>query len=60
MNCALISPVVRTNRLRHYQPSRYGIAAAGRDAMALRLWADFGFALILIGVGYQIVSRNVD
>jgi hypothetical protein len=30
-----------------------------RDPMALRLWADFGFAVVLIGLGYQIVSRDV-
>jgi hypothetical protein len=27
--------------------------------MALRLWADFGFAVVLIGFGYQLVSRDV-
>jgi hypothetical protein len=35
------------------------VAAVGRDPMAIRLWADFGFAVLLIGFGYQIVSRNV-
>ena len=30
-----------------------------RDPMALRLWADFGFAVVLIGLGYQIVARDV-
>jgi hypothetical protein len=30
-----------------------------RDPMALRLWADFGFGVVLIGLGYQIVSRDV-
>ena len=30
-----------------------------RDPMALRLWADIGFAVVLIGLGYQIVSRDV-
>lgn len=33
--------------------------SVGQDAMALRLWADFGFAVVLIGFGYQIVSRDV-
>ncbi len=27
--------------------------------MAIRLWADFGFAVLLIGFGYQLVSRDV-
>jgi hypothetical protein len=27
--------------------------------MAIRLWADFGFAVILIGLGYQIIARDV-
>jgi hypothetical protein len=30
-----------------------------RDPMALRLWADFGFAVVLIGLGYQLVARDV-
>lgn len=30
-----------------------------RDPMALRLWADFGFAVLLIGFGYQIIARDV-
>ncbi|MCA6095772.1 hypothetical protein LE181_26870 [Streptomyces sp. SCA3-4] len=30
-----------------------------RDAMALRLWAGFGFAVVLIGIGYHIVARDV-
>ena len=29
------------------------------DPMALRLWADFGFGVLLIGFGYQLVSRDV-
>jgi hypothetical protein len=36
------------------------VEAVGRDPMALRLWADFGFAVVLIGYGYQIVARDVD
>jgi hypothetical protein len=32
----------------------------GRDPMALRLWADFGFAVVLIGFGYQLIARDVD
>lgn len=35
------------------------VMAVGRDPMAMRLWADFGFAVILIGFGYQIISRDV-
>lgn len=35
------------------------VEAVGRDPMAMRLWADFGFAVILIGLGYQIISRNI-
>jgi hypothetical protein len=27
--------------------------------MALKLWADFGFAVLLIGLGYQIIARDV-
>ncbi|GGR47310.1 hypothetical protein [Streptomyces netropsis] len=30
-----------------------------RDTMALRLWADFGFAVLLIGFGYQIIAHDV-
>jgi hypothetical protein len=29
-------------------------------SMALRFWSDFGFAVVLIGVGYYLVSRNLD
>jgi hypothetical protein len=35
------------------------VIAVGRDPMAIRLWADFGFAVILIGLGYQTISRDV-
>jgi len=35
------------------------LAAVGRDPMAIRLWADFGFAVILIGFGYQLIARDV-
>lgn len=35
------------------------VPGVGHDPMALRLWADFGFAVVLIGYGYQIVSRDV-
>lgn len=31
-----------------------------RDPMTLRLWSDFGFAVVLIGYGYQIVARDID
>ena len=30
-----------------------------REPMALSLWADFGILVILIGSGYQIISRAV-
>jgi hypothetical protein len=30
-----------------------------REPMALSLWADFGIMVILIGYGYQIISRDV-
>lgn len=30
-----------------------------RDVMALRLWMDFGFSVVLIGIGYHLVSRDV-
>lgn len=30
-----------------------------RDPMALRLWFGFGFAVVLIGVGYHIFSRDL-
>ena len=36
------------------------VTSVGRDPMALRLWADFGFGVVLIGYGYQIVARDVD
>jgi hypothetical protein len=35
------------------------LPAIGRDPMAIRLWADFGFAVLLIGFGYQLISRDV-
>lgn len=35
------------------------VAEVSRDPMALRLWADFGFAVVLIGFGYHIISRDV-
>ncbi|HEY9608740.1 hypothetical protein [Allocoleopsis sp.] len=31
----------------------------GDDAIALKFWADFGFSVLLIGVGYYLVSRDV-
>jgi hypothetical protein len=33
--------------------------AVNRDPMALKLWADFGFFVILIGYGYQIIARDI-
>ncbi len=44
---------------RHWSYDLSFVEAVGRDPMAMRLWADFGFAVILIGLGYQIVSRNI-
>jgi hypothetical protein len=35
------------------------VSEVTRDPMALRLWADFGFAVVLIGFGYQLVARDV-
>lgn len=35
------------------------VASVTRDPMALRLWFDFGFAVVLIGLGYQIVAQDV-
>jgi hypothetical protein len=35
------------------------VPGVGRDPMAIRLWADFGFAVVLIGFGYQLVARSV-
>ncbi|MDT7807035.1 MAG: hypothetical protein QOJ70_848 [Acidobacteriota bacterium] len=35
------------------------VETVSRDPMALRLWADFGFAVVLIGFGYQLISRDV-
>jgi hypothetical protein len=29
------------------------------DAMTLRFWRDFGFAVAIIGIGYYIVARDV-
>jgi hypothetical protein len=39
----------------------YRLAYIGEaDAATLRFWSDFGFAVLLIGVGYFIVAVNVD
>jgi hypothetical protein len=38
-----------------YRVAYIGEASAG----TLRFWGDFGFAVLLIGVGYWIVSRGV-
>ena len=37
----------------------YGPSGVSADPMALRLWRDFGLLVILIGVGYYIVSRDI-
>ncbi|MFI1970575.1 hypothetical protein [Streptomyces cinnamoneus] len=34
-------------------------AGVTRDVTALRLWMDFGFGVVLIGFGYQLVARDV-
>ena len=44
---------------RHWSFNVTYLAAVGRDPMAIRLWADFGFAVILIGFGYQLLARDV-
>jgi hypothetical protein len=46
--------------LRHWTFDVSYLEAVGRDPLALRLWADFGFAVVLIGYGYQIIARDVD
>jgi hypothetical protein len=45
--------------LRHWSYNVTYLSTVGRDPMAIRLWADFGFAVILIGLGYQIIARDV-
>ncbi len=35
------------------------VASVSRAPMALRLWADFGFFVVLIGLGYQMVAHNI-
>ena len=37
----------------------YGISQSDIDAMALRLWRDFGIFVLLIGVGYYLVAIDV-
>ena len=38
----------------------YGLAYFGEAAEStVRFWGDFGFAVVLIGVGYWMVSRDV-
>ncbi len=36
------------------------LPVVGRDPMAIRMWANFGFAVLLIGLGYQIISRDIN
>lgn len=43
----------------HWSYNLCYLPTIGRDPMAIRLWADFGFAVLLIGFGYQLVSRDV-
>lgn len=39
----------------------YSIAYLGTtDVSTLRFWADFGFAVLLVGAGYAIVAANID
>jgi hypothetical protein len=35
------------------------LASVSREPMALRLWADFGFFVVLIGFGYQMIAHNI-
>ena len=35
------------------------VEAVDRVPVAIWLWADFGFVVLLIGYGYQIISRNI-
>jgi len=44
---------------RHWTFDLSYVVTVGRDPMALLLWADFGFLVILIGFGYHIISRDV-
>jgi len=44
---------------RHWSYDVTYVAAVGRDPMAIRIWANFGFAVILIGLGYQLIARDV-
>ena len=44
---------------RHWSFDLSYVASVGRDPMAMLLWAFFGFAVILIGFGYHIISRDV-
>ncbi|MCI0508372.1 MAG: hypothetical protein L0Z73_20050 [Gammaproteobacteria bacterium] len=37
----------------------YGIARHSADAMALRLWRDFGIFVLLIGAGYYLVALDI-
>ena len=39
----------------------YAVAYVGvPDPAALRFWGDFGYAVILIGIGYAIIGADVD
>ncbi|HLL70896.1 MAG TPA: hypothetical protein VK363_05650 [Pyrinomonadaceae bacterium] len=35
------------------------VSEVTRDPMALRFWSDFGFGVVLIGVGYHLLARDV-
>ncbi|HEY7033789.1 MAG TPA: hypothetical protein VH482_20805 [Thermomicrobiales bacterium] len=37
----------------------YSTPLPADDTMTLKFWGDFGFAVVLIGVGYYLVSRDV-
>ena len=37
----------------------YSPSGDAENAMALRLWRDFGIFVLMIGVGYYLVSRNL-
>ena len=38
----------------------FGISGNAIDPMAIRLWRDFGFLVIIIGIGYYLVARDIN
>jgi hypothetical protein len=55
-NYAIGFPILLLSR---WSFDRSFVEAVDRDPVAIWLWADFGFVVILIGFGYQIISRNI-